>query len=89
MIQIGSFDIKNKICPNAGLNYDTKFRILVFNFDNKLMKLRENYYTINKIVESIINRWRLYKLGVHGRVIIAKTIYLLGHDYGRTSSGRL
>ena len=63
------------------MNWDTEFRILGFDFDNKLMKLRVNYLTINKIVESLINRWRLYNRGVHGRVIIAKSMLLSQYTY--------
>ena len=69
-------DFTHKLCPDIPLVWDSDFKLLGIDFDNKLEKMERNYTTKFQEIEKLLNCWLYRRLTPYGKLVVIKTLAL-------------
>ena len=69
-------DFTHKLCSDIPLVWDSEFKLLGIEFDNKLEKMERNYSSKVHEIEKLLNCWLYRRLSPYGKLVVIKTLAL-------------
>ena len=67
---------QHRLCPDLSLNWDTKFRLLGFDFDSSLTGMECNFDSKIEEIKKVFNCWINRTLSIYGKIVVIKTLGL-------------